>query len=211
MAVSSRALDDHRAISIPWRKVLIAAVGAVVVFAAWLMTTNTYAVVWQQRMEDRWAGILATGHLAARPADGQPVARLSIPDLGLSRVILEGVDRATLRKGPGHLPGSVLPGELGNSVVQAHRILWSAPFAKISELSFGSPVLVQSADGAVRRFLVAGIFHMDLDDPEIATSTPGQTTITLVTSDPPFRASDALVVRAVLPTTTAPTPPEAAP
>lgn len=59
-----------------------------------------------------------------RPAAGEAVGRLEVPRLGLDLVVFEGVSKATLRKGPGHLPGTAWPGapdESGNCVITGHR------------------------------------------------------------------------------------------
>lgn len=58
---------------------------------------------------------------AERSVIGAPVARLRIPRLGLDEIVVEGVGDEELNVGPGHLPGSPLPGERGNSVISAHR------------------------------------------------------------------------------------------
>ena len=59
-----------------------------------------------------------------RPADGEALGRIEVPRLGLDLVVFEGVSEATLRKGPGHLPGSAWPGgpdEAGYCVIAGHR------------------------------------------------------------------------------------------
>jgi sortase A len=189
---------DDRAFSVPWRKIAIGVLAAFGVFASWFVTTNSYAVLAQQRLADRWTSTVAAG-VAAAPAPGAPVARISIPSLGLERVVLEGTARADLRRAPGHEPGTAVPGEIGNAVIRGHRLLWSAPFRDIGTLSFGAPIYVERADGSVVTFLVAGIFHMDPADPNIGSTETDRPMLTLVTSDPPFRADRVLVVKAVRP------------
>jgi sortase A len=44
---------------------------------------------------------------------GDTIARLSIERLGVETPIREGVDEVTLAQGPGHVPGTALPGEAG--------------------------------------------------------------------------------------------------
>lgn len=191
--------EDTRAVSVPWRRIGLSILVLFAVLAAWAVTTNTYAVVWQQHLAGRWDATVARGEPLAGPAPGEAVARISIPSLGFERIVLEGVDRATLRKAPGHQPGTALPGQTGNSVIRAHRLIWSAPFRNLAEASFGAPVYVQLADGTVRTYLVAGIFRMDPGDPELTAEPSGLSSLTFVTSDPPFRADRLLVLKAVLP------------
>ena len=55
---------------------------------------------------------------------GEAVGRLEIPRVGLDLAVFEGVSEATLRKGPGHVPGTACPGlasEPGNCVIAGHR------------------------------------------------------------------------------------------
>ena len=42
------------------------------------------------------------------------IANLTIPRIGLSTVVVEGVEDGDLKLAPGHIPGTALPGEPGN-------------------------------------------------------------------------------------------------
>jgi sortase A len=55
------------------------------------------------------------------PPEGSIVAKLAIPRLGLESMVVEGVDAKDLRRGPGHIPGTPLPGEGGNVGIAGHR------------------------------------------------------------------------------------------
>jgi sortase A len=55
------------------------------------------------------------------PVRGEPLARIEIPSVGLNTLVLEGDDTRTLRLGPGHIPGTALPGEAGNVGIAGHR------------------------------------------------------------------------------------------
>jgi len=193
-------LEDSRAFTVPWRGIAISILVVIAIMAAWSVTTNTYAVLGQQRLQDRWADTIARGvALETAPEVGAPVARISIPDLGIERVVVEGSGLGELRTAPGHEPGSALPGSIGNSVIRGHRLLWSGPFRRIGELNFGAPIHVQLADGSVHTYIVAGIFHMRPNDPDIGSGESARPMLTLVTSDPPFRADRVLVIKAILP------------
>jgi sortase A len=65
-------------------------------------------------------------HEAHQPAHGVVVtgttlARIEIPRLGISVVLVEGVRRKDLRVAVGHIPGTALPDEVGNLGVAGHR------------------------------------------------------------------------------------------
>ena len=49
------------------------------------------------------------------------IGRLQIPRLGLSVMVVEGVDSSRLELGAGHVPGTALPGQPGNVAIAGHR------------------------------------------------------------------------------------------
>lgn len=55
------------------------------------------------------------------PAPGSTVGRIEIPRLGVTAVIRAGSDARTLRLAVGHIPGTALPGEVGNMGLAGHR------------------------------------------------------------------------------------------
>jgi sortase A len=59
------------------------------------------------------------------------IGRLDIPRLGVSVMVAEGVSRLTLRRAVGHIPGTPLPGELGNSAFSGHRDTFFRPLKDI--------------------------------------------------------------------------------
>lgn len=52
---------------------------------------------------------------------GDTVAKLRLPRLDMTLFVVEGTDQKDLRKGPGHMPGTALPGVAGNCVIAGHR------------------------------------------------------------------------------------------
>src|SRR5690606_579484 len=78
---------------------------------------------------------------------GAPMARLIIPRLGLDEVVVEGVGDQELRAGPGHLPGSAMPGDSGNSVISAHR---DRHFRTLGALAIGDTVVTETMAGRSR-------------------------------------------------------------
>src|SRR5262249_56588559 len=65
------------------------------------------------------------------PAEGTPLAELSIPRIGVSLVVLQGSDEETLRKGLGHIEDTSLPGESGNVAIAGHRDSFFRPLRNI--------------------------------------------------------------------------------
>ena len=49
------------------------------------------------------------------------IGRIALPRLHITAVVMEGIDRTTLRHAVGHIPGTALPGEPGNIGLAGHR------------------------------------------------------------------------------------------
>ncbi|MGC3953830.1 MAG: class E sortase [Propionicimonas sp.] len=82
------------------------------------------------------------------PAEiGKGFAIVRIPRFGAkyAKPLIEGKDRATLQKGIGHYPETVMPGEIGNFSMAGHRTTYGKPFNKIAELKHGDLVIVETA------------------------------------------------------------------
>jgi sortase A len=116
----------------------------------------------------------------------------------VERVVVEGVGREDLRKGPGHVPSTVMPGEPGTFAVSGHRTTYGAPFYRLDELRKGDRVLVVTKGWlfayTVRRTQV--VLPTDtwvLDDVPGPGGTP-KATITLTTCHPRYSARQRLIV-----------------
>jgi sortase A len=76
---------------------------------------------------------------------GAPVARLLISSIELDEIVVEGVGPVELNVGPGHYPGSVLPGQVGNAIISAHR---DRHFRRMDEVEVGTRIRTETRDGA---------------------------------------------------------------
>jgi sortase A len=100
-----------------------------------------------------WSESQTTGH-PVRPwawADTWPVARLSVPRLGLERMVLAGVSGRTLAFGPGWAEQSAKPGEAGRTLLAGHR---DTHFRFLAELVDGDRIVLQTANGEKRHYRV---------------------------------------------------------
>jgi sortase A len=77
---------------------------------------------------------------------GSGVAVLYIPRFGRHYhfVVVEGVGFADLQKGPGHYPGTALPGQVGNFYVAGHRTTYLHPFNKIATLRPNDKIVLET-------------------------------------------------------------------
>ena len=129
-------------------------------------------------------------------ANGEAVARLAIGKIGLDVIVVEGVEPDDLRDGPGHYPGTPMPGEDGNVVLSGHRTTYGAPFHNLDHLAEGDSMVVQTRAGEFE-YKVQWVQIVNPDNLSVTVSTPGAKEITLTTCHPKFRATERLIVRAV--------------
>jgi sortase A len=153
----------------------------------------------QELIGRAWRQSLVT-HRPIRPwawADTWPVARLSVPRLGLERIVLAGVSGRTLAFGPGWAEQSATPGEYGRSLLAGHR---DTHFSFLAELVKGDRLLLQSAQGKTQRYRVVELSVVE-DDAGWLMSPGGSDELLLVTCYPFYSpisgGSQRYLVRAV--------------
>jgi sortase A len=134
-----------------------------------------------------------------RPARGKPLAVLDIPKIELNnKVLVEGVGREELRKGPGHVPSTVLPGQDGTFGVSGHRTTYGAPFYRLNELTKGDTITVVTRE-AIYTYTVTRTAIVRPTDVQVLDNVKGpdgkpKATITLTTCHPRYSARQRLIV-----------------
>lgn len=128
--------------------------------------------------------------------EGSALGRLEIPSLGVDEVVFAGVTRETLKKGPGHMPGTPVPGQPGNAVLSGHRTTYGRPFYDLDKLADGDRLMVETATGThvyeVRRSFVVSPTDVWVTDPVDGAW------LTLTTCHPHFSAAERLIIQAEL-------------
>ena len=132
----------------------------------------------------------------------EPVVELGtieIPKLGLSTTMYEGIRLTTLDRGPGHWPGTAMPGQPGNVVVAGHRVSHDKPFRNVDKLAPGDQVIFTTPDG---RF-VYQVTSTEIVDPNAIRIIDQTTdkTATLFACHPPGSVKERIVVHLALVTT----------
>jgi sortase A len=128
----------------------------------------------------RLSGVSA--HTATKrftPTEGQLFGRLEIPSIELSAMIAEGVGDDVLRRSVGHVPGTAIPGSIGNVGLSAHRDTF---FRHLGKLQTGDLISVTTLDG-VFRYEVESTSIVNPDE-SIVLRNIGRPTLTLVTCYP---------------------------
>ncbi|REK12392.1 MAG: class E sortase [Actinobacteria bacterium] len=136
-------------------------------------------------------------HPEEPPEVGEEFAILRVPRLGLEVVVFEGVDVETLKKGPGHMPGTALPGQPGNAVLSGHRTTYGRPFFDFDQLRPGDRIEVETAIGTHVYELQEEWFIVEPTDVWVTDDRLGGW-LTLTTCHPKFSARQRLIVTAKL-------------
>lgn len=206
-----------------------------VVYELWV--TNIFAHTKQTHvhtvLEQQWAHgedpLVGAGKLSlpgakqSTIATGEGIANLYIPRLGSDYrfTIVQGVDDASLEKGPGHYPTTQLPGQVGNFAVAGHRVGKGEPFLNLDQLRPGDAVVVETestwfvyrvkgdvstgdlsapgTDGVPGREIVAPTDVGVVDPvPSQPSVKPTEALMTMTTCHPKFTADQRMIVHAVL-------------
>ena len=127
-------------------------------------------------------------------SEGDALARLEMPAIGVNDIVVAGVDKTDLKKGPGHFPDTPLPGQLGNTAIAGHRTTFGQPFRDVDQLDVGDEIRVTTPNG-VFVYLVTGQQIVSPSDYQVvATSDPTKATITLVSCHPVFTARERIII-----------------
>src|SRR3954453_2620825 len=197
-----------------------------VVYELW--GTNFYTQGQQNQLEDSihhgWNGggpDITQTNVKNVPL-GSGIAVLRIPRFGKNyhMVIVEGTGYEDLKRGPGHYPGTALPGQVGNFAVAGHRTTYLAPFNKIDTIRRGDAIVLETKskwlvyrvqDVPAGRGYPAVPFHeiVDPSDVKVAFAVPDQSDpdkkptlklLTFTSCNPKYSASQRFVVHAQLET-----------
>lgn len=133
------------------------------------------------------------------------IGRIEIPRLGLSVIVMEGVDKITLRRAVGHIPSTALPGRPGNVGLAGHRDTYFRPLRNIQQ---GDLVTLTTLAGEYRYRVVS---TQVVPPHEVSVLDPdGNEILTLVTCYPFYFVGSApsrFIVRAERVVTQAVSPP----
>lgn len=125
-----------------------------------------------------------------------PVGEINIEEIDTRWMIVEGADDEALKKGPGHIESTALPGARGNFSVAGDRVLYGAPFLHLDDVHVGSLINVKMPY-ATFTYRVRETFIVTPEDTSVLEPV-GYEAITLLTCDPPWDIKQRIVVRGEL-------------
>ena len=130
------------------------------------------------------------------PAEGEPIAMLKVPRLGIDMVVVEGSSAEDLKAGPGHLRVSPLPGEFGNAVIVGRRTTYGGVFRNLDRLRPGDIFTAVTGQGTFT-YKTVEVRRAAEGNADPLTGTL-DSRLTLATSDPAMVGSGRLYAVAKL-------------
>ena len=119
--------------------------------------------------------------------DGDAIARIRVPRLGLNMVVVNGTEVADLRRGPGRHLKSFMPGEHKLVYIAGHRTTYLAPFSHIDELRPGDKIYLELPYAS---FVYRVTGHRIVDDNDLSVlESHGHEELVLQACHPRFFAS----------------------
>lgn len=82
----------------------------------------------------------AQARSVAAPRAVSTLGVLAFPTINVKQQLRIGIADATLARGLGLMPGTVVPGDNGNAVIAGHRTSHGAPMRNIDRLKIGDPI-----------------------------------------------------------------------
>jgi len=132
------------------------------------------------------------------PPDGDVEGGITIPAIGISFYYVEGTSRDDLKKGPGHYPGTPLPGTRGNAGIAGHRTTYLHPFGDLDKLKPGDDIIIHTLAGTIFDYKVTlSPFSVYPNEVWVVANTPDPE-LTLTACTPKGSAAQRIVVKAKL-------------
>ncbi len=183
----SRILPDslRKSLRKPLRNMLLAVLALVgvqqlgtsaLIYAKAALAPHLMAYAWEASLND--------GGQPHKPwpwADTWPVARLSVPELGIEQYVLAGATGNALAFGPGLDSAGAAPGDTGTTIIAGHR---DTHFSFLQELKPAMTFDIELADGRSLRYRAGAAQVIDSRQPAARPSLTGPARLELVTCYP---------------------------
>ena len=143
-------------------------------------------------------GLVKESAEAALLEVGEPLGVLRIPAIDVDLVVVGGVGTEELKMGPGHYPGTALPGGLGNAAFAGHRTTYGAPFLDVDRLQAGDVIEFARGDD-IWVYEVTGTQVVSPTDAHVLlTEDPLESVLTLTSCHPKRSTAQRIIVSAAL-------------
>ena len=153
---------------------------AVFLYAKFYQARAAHDFAQELRLKEKGAASPTAPIVAeANPENGGVIGHLRIPRIGVSVMVVEGVEGGDLKRAAGHIPGTPLPGEPGNVGIAGHRDTFFRPLRSIKR---NDTIILTTLQGAYR-YRVVSTKVVRPEDIQVLYPT-GRDSLTLVTCFP---------------------------
>ena len=126
------------------------------------------------------------------PAEGDPIAKIEIPSIGVNRTVVSGVALSQLKRGPGHYAETPLPGQKGNVAIAGHRTTYGQPFHNIDKVKKGDQIIFKTMQGT---FVYEATDTLIVKPSQVEIlEDKGDNRVTLIACHPKYSAKERIIV-----------------
>lgn len=177
------------------RSLVVLLLIAVIITALWKGFNQVVTPAWYRTHQHHLAADFNKQRAGLQT--GQAAGVLQIPGIGANLMLVEGTSTDNLRGGPGHRPGTPLPGSKGNSIIEGHRDRWGAPFADLDQLVKRTRIVAEDRSQIGVEYRVTTVKTVKRSQLAKYLAPSKDYRITLVTQAGGAFSDDRLVIQAV--------------
>ncbi|MEG0388541.1 MAG: class D sortase [Niameybacter sp.] len=127
--------------------------------------------------------------------DTQVIGLVTIPKINVSLLFAEGVTKQALKYAVGHMPGTSMPGEVGNCAIAGHRsYTFGEYFNRLDEVEVGDDIQITMGE-TTYTYKVYESFLVDPSEVWVTEPVEDRKIVTLITCHPVVKANQRLIVR----------------
>ncbi|MBS5315359.1 MAG: class D sortase [Clostridiales bacterium] len=143
--------------------------------------------------------VLESVPIAPQTPNGLEVMGIvSIPKIDINLMLVEGVTRQALKFAVGHMPGTAMPGEVGNCALAGHRsYTFGEYFNRLDEVEVGDKIQITRGKETYT-YKVYESFLVEPTEVWVTEPIENKKIVTLITCHPVVKATHRLIVRGEL-------------
>jgi sortase A len=143
--------------------------------------------------------VLESVPIAPQTPNGLEVMGIvSIPKIDINLMFVEGVTKQALKFAVGHMPGTAMPGEVGNCALAGHRsYTFGEYFNRLDEVEVGDKIQITRGKETYT-YKVYESFLVEPTEVWVTEPIENKKIVTLITCHPVVKATHRLIVRGEL-------------
>ncbi len=143
--------------------------------------------------------VLESVPIAPQTPNGLDVMGIvSIPKIDINLMFVEGVTKQALKFAVGHMPGTAMPGEVGNCALAGHRsYTFGEYFNRLDEVEVGDEIQITRGKETYT-YKVYESFLVEPTEVWVTETIENKKIVTLITCHPVVKATHRLIVRGEL-------------